>query len=108
MKNTTLIIKNEHGEYSVSAPISVTFDEHLNLFVSLMNLSGFHQKSIDRGIVDMAHELTEEFDVIVNIEKTSTGYSAYYNSYNGLVSSTGDTIAQLLVNLSDATLMSED
>ena len=107
MKNTTLTIKNEYGEYSVSAPIGLTFDEHLSLFMSLMNLSGFTPKTVEDGIAEKADELNGD-NPTVHIEKTSTGYSAYYNSDNGLVSSTGDTLTELLKNLSDATSITED
>lgn len=59
MKSTTLTIKNEYGEYSVSAPIDLTFNEHLSLFMSLMNLSGFHPKTIEDGIVEKADGLND-------------------------------------------------
>lgn len=109
MKSTTLTIKNEHGEYSVSTPIVSTFDGHLDLFIILMNLSGFNQKTIENGIVEKADEWECNGNhITVHIEKTSTGYSAYYKSDDGLVSSTGDTLTELLENLSDAASMSED
>ena len=107
MKSTTLTIKNEYGEYSVSAPIGVTFDDHLSLFMALMNLSGFHPKTVEDGIIDKADELNGGH-LIIHVEKTDTGYSAYCTNIGNVVASTGDTLAQLMVNLSDAILMSED
>lgn len=107
MKSTTLTIKNEYGEYSVSAPTGVTFDEHLSLFMALMNLSGFHPKTVEDGIIDKSDELNDDH-LTVHIEKTSTGYSANYKSDNGLVSTIGNTLTELFENLSEATSMIED
>ena len=107
MKSTALTIENEYGKYSVSAPIDVTFDEHISLFMTLMNLSGFHPKTVEDGIAEKADELNGG-NLIIQVEKTDTGYSAYYKSDNGLVSSIGDTLTELFENLSDAASIAED
>ena len=108
MKSTTLTIKNEHGEYSVSAPIGVTFDGHLDLFISLMNLSGFNQKTVENGIVEKADEW--EYDgnnITVHIEQDEDGYSGYYKTSDGVVSSFGITLPDFLKNLSEGASLDE-
>ena len=65
------------------------------------------KNTAEDGIAEKADELNGDY-LTVHIEKTSTGYSAYYKSDNGLVSSTGDTLTELFENLSDAASIAED
>ena len=106
--NTTITIKNENGEYSVSAPIVSTFDGHLDLFIILMNLSGFNQKTIENGIVEKADEWEYNGNnITVHIEQNEYGYSGYYKTSDGVVSSFGITLPDFLKNLSEAASLDE-
>ena len=58
--NTTITIKNENGEYSVSAPIGPTIDELLDLFVSTGMIAGWSIESIERAIIEKSYELQDK------------------------------------------------
>lgn len=58
--NTTITIKNENGEYSVSAPIGPTTDELLDLFVSAALVSGWSIESIEQAIIEKSYELQDK------------------------------------------------
>lgn len=100
----SFIVKNNDGKsYEL---YSITYVHQLqNLYFALTG-EELELKTVEDGVDKKVDELNS--DQTIHIEKTSTGYSAYYKSDNGLVSSTGDTLTELLLNLSDATAMSED
>ena len=58
--NTTITIKNENGEYSVSAPIRPTIDDLIDLFVSAAMVAGWSIKSIEHAIIEKSHELQDK------------------------------------------------
>jgi len=58
--NTTITIKNENGEYSVSAPIKPTIDELVDLFVSSAMVAGWSIESIEQGIIEKSYELQDK------------------------------------------------
>ena len=58
--NTTITIKNERGEYSVSAPIGPTIDELIDLFVSAALVSGWSIESIEQAIIENSYELQDK------------------------------------------------
>ena len=58
--NTTITIKNENGEYSVSAPIGPTIDDLLDLFVSTGMVAGWAIESIEQAIIDKSYELQDK------------------------------------------------
>jgi len=55
--NTTITIKNENGEYSVSAPIGPTIDELVDLFVSAAMVAGWSIETIEQAIIEKSYEL---------------------------------------------------
>ena len=65
------------------------------------------KSTIEDSIAEKTDELNGD-NLTVHIEKTGTGYSAYYKSDSGLVSSTGDTLTELFENLSDAASIAEN
>ena len=58
--NTTITIKNENGEFSVSAPIGSTIDDLLDLFVSTGMVAGWAIESIEQAIIDKSYELQDK------------------------------------------------
>ena len=58
--NTTITIKNENGEYSVSAPIGSTIDDLLDLFVSAAMVGGWSIESIEQAIIEKSYELQDK------------------------------------------------
>jgi len=58
--NTTITIKNENGEYSVSAPIGITIDDLLDLFVSAALVAGWSIESIEHAIIEKSYELQDK------------------------------------------------
>jgi hypothetical protein len=61
--NTTITIKNENGEYSVSAPINNSVDELLDMVVLCAELSGWNRSTIEQAIIEKSYELqTDESD----------------------------------------------
>lgn len=58
--NTTITIKNENGEYSVSAPIGPTIDDLIDLFVSAALVSGWSIESIEQAIIEKSYELQDK------------------------------------------------
>jgi len=58
--NTTITIKNENGEYSVSAPIGPTIDDLIDLFVSSAMVAGWSIESIEQGIIEKSYELQDK------------------------------------------------
>lgn len=60
MKNTTISIENENGKYEISAPIGPTIDDVLDLTVVAFILTGYHQESIDKAIVELAEQIKEK------------------------------------------------
>jgi len=58
--NTTITIKNENGEYSVSAPIGPTIDELVDLFVSAAMVAGWSIESIEQAIIEKSYELQDK------------------------------------------------
>ena len=57
--NTTITIKNENGEYSVSAPIGSTIDDLIDLFVSSAMVAGWSIESIGQAIIEKSYELQD-------------------------------------------------
>lgn len=57
MKNTTITIKNEHGEFSVSAPNENSVYELLYLFVLCAELVGWSRSTIEQAIIEKAAEI---------------------------------------------------
>jgi len=58
--NTTITIKNENGEYSVSAPIGPTIDGLIDLFVSAALVSGWSIETIEQAIIEKSYELQDK------------------------------------------------
>ena len=58
--NTTITIKNENGEYSVSAPIAPTIDDLVDLFVSSAMVAGWSIESIEQAIIEKSYELQDK------------------------------------------------
>ena len=58
--NTTITIKNENGEYSVSAPIKPTIDELVDLFISAAMVAGWSIESIEQAIIEKSYELQDK------------------------------------------------
>jgi len=58
--NTTITIKNENGEYSVSAPIGPTIDDLIVLFVSASLVAGWSIESIEQSIIEKSYELQDK------------------------------------------------
>lgn len=58
--NTTITIKNENGEYSVSAPIGPTIDDLIDLFVSAAMVGGWSIESIEQAIIEKSYELQDK------------------------------------------------
>jgi len=58
--NTTIKIENENGEYSVSAPIGITIDDLLDLFVSAAMVAGWSIEPIERAIIEKSYELQDK------------------------------------------------
>jgi len=58
--NTAITIENEHGKYSVSAPIGLTSDELLHLFVLSCAVSGWSIETIEDAIIEKAEEIKEQ------------------------------------------------
>ena len=59
--NTTITIKNEHGEFSVSAPIEANPVHLLNLFKLAAQVAGWNSNTIEHAIVEMSEN--KEFDI---------------------------------------------
>ena len=57
MKNTTITIKNQHGEFSVSAPTDNSVDELLDIFVLCAELVGWSKSDIEQAIIEKAGEI---------------------------------------------------
>lgn len=58
--NTTITIKNEHGEFSVSAPIGPTIDDLLDLFVSAAMVAGWSIEGVEQAIIEKSYELQDK------------------------------------------------
>jgi hypothetical protein len=58
--NTTITIKNESGEYLVSAPIDVTTHDLIDLFVSAAMVAGWSIESIEQAIIEKSYELQDK------------------------------------------------
>jgi len=58
--NTTITIKNENGEYSVSAPIGPTIDDLIDLFVSAALVAGWSIERIEQAIIEKSYELQDK------------------------------------------------
>jgi len=58
--NTTITIENETGEYSVSAPIDVTINDLIDLFVSAAMVAGWSIESIEQAIIEKSYELQDK------------------------------------------------
>jgi len=58
--NTTITIKNENGDYSVSSPIRPSIDELLDLFVSAAMVAGWSIESIEQAIIEKSYELQDK------------------------------------------------
>ena len=58
--NTTITIENEHGKYSVSAPIGETADELLDLFVLSCAVASCSIETIEDAIIEKAEEIKEQ------------------------------------------------
>ena len=58
--NTTITIKNENGEYSVSAPIGPSIDDLIDLFVSAALVAGWSIESIEQAIIEKSYELQDK------------------------------------------------
>lgn len=58
--NTTITIKNENGEYSVSAPIGPKIDDLIDLFISTGMIAGWSIESIEQAIIEKSYELQDK------------------------------------------------
>jgi hypothetical protein len=58
--NTTITIKNENGEYSVSAPLGPSIDDLIDLFVSAAMVAGWSIESIEQAIIEKSYELQDK------------------------------------------------
>jgi len=58
--NTTITIKKELGEYSVSAPIGIAIDDLLDLFVSAAMVAGWSIESIEQAIIEKSYEIQDK------------------------------------------------
>ena len=58
--NTTITIKNEEGEHSVSAPIRSTIDELVDLFVSAAMVAGWSIERIEQAIIEKSYEIQDK------------------------------------------------
>lgn len=58
--NTTITIENENGKYSVSAPIGLTADELLDLFVLSCAVASWSIETIEDAIIEKAEEIKEQ------------------------------------------------
>ena len=55
--NTTITIKNERGEFSVSAPTDNSIDDLLDLFALCAELVGWYRSNIEQAIIEKSYEL---------------------------------------------------
>jgi len=58
--NTTITIKNENGEYSVSAPTGPTIEDLIDLFVSAAMVAGWSIETIEQAIIEKSYELQDK------------------------------------------------
>lgn len=58
--NTTITIKNENGEYFVSAPTGPTIDDLIDLFVSAAMVAGWSIETIEQAIIEKSYELQDK------------------------------------------------
>ena len=58
--NTTITIKNEHGEFSVSAPTHESIDEMIDLFALALQVASWHEETINQAFIEKAAEIEEE------------------------------------------------
>ena len=55
--NTTITIKDERGEFSVSAPIGNSIDDIFDLFALCAELVGWSRSNIKQAIIEKSCEL---------------------------------------------------
>lgn len=58
--NTTITIEDGNGKYSVSAPIGLTADELLDLFVLSCAVATWSIETIEDAIIEKAEEIKEQ------------------------------------------------
>ena len=58
--NTTITIKNEHGEFSVSAPTNESIDEMIDLFALALQVASWHEETINQAFLEKAEEIDSE------------------------------------------------
>jgi len=58
--NTTITIKNEHGEFSVSAPTHESIDELIDLFSLALQVASWQEETINQAFIEKAAEIESE------------------------------------------------
>jgi hypothetical protein len=52
--NTTITIRNEHGEFSVSAPTHESIDEMIDLFALALRVASWQEETINQAFLENA------------------------------------------------------
>jgi hypothetical protein len=58
--NTTITIRNEHGEFSVSAPTHESIDEMIDLFALALRVASWQEETINQAFLEKAAEIDSE------------------------------------------------
>jgi hypothetical protein len=58
--NTTITIRNEHGEFSVSAPKHESIDEMIGLFALALRVASWQEEAINQAFLEKAAEIDSE------------------------------------------------
>ena len=57
---TTITIKNEHGEFTVSAPTHESIDEIIDLFALALQVASWQEETINQAFLEKAAEIESE------------------------------------------------
>jgi ribosomal protein L16 Arg81 hydroxylase len=58
--NTKITIRNEHGEFSVSAPTHESIDEMIDLFALALQVASWHEETINQAFLEKAVEIDSQ------------------------------------------------
>jgi hypothetical protein len=58
--NTTITIRNEHGEFSVSAPTHGSIDEMIDLFALALRVASWREETINQAFFEKAADIDSE------------------------------------------------